>query len=179
MPQHMLDTFLDSIASPALKAVASHWLAARGDRLMPSWQQIKPSQIAPHLPILWAYRYDRDTGQFTGRLAGDRITQGMGKSFRGVPLEKVHSGGALSWARERLMRGVGEPACYLSQGMLFRQAERIGRGERIGLPLADDGVHGDGILGASDHDYALLNPHYAPIEFLNEGERWFSLSLAA
>ncbi len=42
------------------------------------------------------------------------------------------------------------------------------------LPLAGDGVHGDGLIGASDHDYAMPNPDYAPIELLSEGERWFS-----
>jgi hypothetical protein len=178
MPQQMLDTFLDSIASPALKAVASHWLAARGDRLMPSWQQIKPSQIAPHLPILWAYRYDRDTGQFTGRLAGQRFGWGMDRKFGGATLKELHSPDSYPKILANALRLVEGPALSLCQGRLFRQGDRFGSGERISLPLSEDGQNCDGLLGASQYQYPVADLKFGPVEILVEDERHFALRAA-
>lgn len=171
-----IENFLNAIVSPALRAVAAHWDAVRGDRMMPSWQQLRPSHIAAQLPIIWVYRYDRGTQQFTGRLAGDRIARSFGKSFRGIRLEDLHPPEFLPQIYAHMNRLVEEPALYHCAGTLFRQRERTGVGERIVLPLAGDGVHADGVLGASDYEYALPNPAYAPIEIIGEGIRWFSLA---
>ena len=170
------EAFRAAIVSPALQAVADHWNAARGARLMPSWPQLQPSQIAAQLPIVWVYKYDRDTREFVGRLAGDRITRHCGKNFRGIRLEELHPPELLPRAYAHMNRLVEEPALYHCAGPLFRQRERIGVGERIILPLAGDGVHPDGVLGASDYEYALPNPAYAPVEIMGEGIRWFSLA---
>lgn len=145
---------------------------------MPSWQQLRPSRIAAQLPIVWVYKYDRDTGAFTGRLAGDRIARSFGKNFRGIRLDEVHPPETLQQVHAAMERGVAEPALYRSSGRLFRQRDRFGIGERIFLPLAGDGVHGDGVIGASDYDYPVANPDYGPVELLNEGECWFSLARA-
>ena len=82
--------FRQTIVSPALQTIAAHWDAVRGDGRLPSWEMLRPSEIAPHLSMVWAYKYDRRTGAFTGRLAGQRITQGFGKNFRGLPMEEAH-----------------------------------------------------------------------------------------
>lgn len=176
LPAMNFEAFRSSIVSPALQAVAAHWNAARGDRMMPSWQQLKPSRIAAQLPIVWAYKYDRVTEQFTGRLAGDRITRSLGKSFRGIRLEDVHPPTTLPHMYRTLKRGVDTPQLYHFRGVLFRQRDRVATGERIGLPLSSDGVNVDGIIGASDYDYPLANPDYAPIELISEGECWISLA---
>ena len=175
------ETYRNAICSPALLAVADHWNAARGNRVMPSWQQLQPSRIAAQLPIVWVYKYDRDTREFVGRLAGDRITRYFGKNFRGIRLEELHPPELLPRVYDHMNRLVEEPALYHCAGPLFRQRVRTGVGERIILPLAGDGVHPDGVLGASDYDYALPNPTYAPIEIMGEDIDWFSLapSLAA
>ena len=170
------EAYRNSIFSPALLAVADHWNAARGDRVMPSWQDLRPSRIAAQLPIVWVYKYDRQTQQFTGRLAGDRITRYCGKNFRGIQLEELHPPEILPRAYAHMKRLVEEPALYHCAGTLFRQRERTGVGERIILPLAGDGVHADGVIGASDYDYALPNPGYAPIEIMGEDIHWFSLT---
>src|SRR3954465_15671950 len=87
--------FRSRITSPALLAIADHWQEARGDALMPSWSQIRPSSIAPHLTQVWSFRYDRDADEFTARLAGNRIMAGFSKSFRGTPLKELHPAGTL------------------------------------------------------------------------------------
>ena len=49
----------------------------------------------------------------------------------------------------RSKRVVTGPAFAHGSGPVFIHAGRHGTGERVILPLAADGVHGDGILGAT------------------------------
>lgn len=122
--------------------------------MMPSWAALQPSVMARQLSILWAYRYDQETGQFVGRLAGDKITQILGRSIRGVPMENVFAPGAFEWAYGLFQRVACEPAIYLNSGRVFGYLGRLGVGESIILPLSSDGVLADGILGATEYPYS-------------------------
>jgi hypothetical protein len=75
--------FFQSIAAPELRAIAGHWDQARGERRMPAWTDIDPVAIGRHLRYVWAWKYDRETDTFTGRLAGEDIVRAFGKSPRG------------------------------------------------------------------------------------------------
>ena len=72
----------------------------------------------------------------------------------------------------RLTRIVTEPAIYRSAGTLYHQAGLDIQGERIGLPLADDGINCDGVLGVSDYQDPNLS---GPFELITEKETWLSL----
>jgi hypothetical protein len=160
-------------ATPALKAVARHWNDARGSRRMPAWADIKPSAIAAQLAIIWSYKYDRATDTFTGRLAGEKITAIFGKSLRGVSMADVYPPDQYPALFTRSKRVVMEPAFMRGHGLVFRHLGRYGTGERIMLPLADDGEHGDGILGATEYSITAEPTH----EQLTVGEieEWFAL----
>lgn len=168
------DDFRALLSAPALQAVAAHWHEARGARLMPSWTQLRPSRFAASLPIIWTFKYDK--GDFIGRLAGERITQGFGRSFRGLRLDALHGPETFALAHARMARVVQEPAIHYSHGLLVRQRERQGFGERIMLPLAGDGITPDGVLGASVLDYNFFDPGYGPIELCGGDESWFALT---
>jgi hypothetical protein len=169
--------FCAQIATPSLLAVAVHWNDARGSKTMPSWEDLRPKAIAAQLPIVWSYKFDPATGAFTGRLAGDRIAQIYGKSFRGLSLVEAQAPEAFASVYAVFSRVVREPAVYRCGGRIFRQRDQFGSGERIMLPLSSDGVSGDGILGATEYENLRLNPDL-PIEAVNEMEVWFSLRLA-
>jgi hypothetical protein len=171
--------FRQTIASPALQAIAAHWDSIRGEGQLPSWEMLRPSEIAPHLSMVWAYKYDRQTGAFTGRLASTRIALALGKNFRGIALEEVHPPEALPRVRRYMTRIVSEPAAFRSAGSLFRQRDAVVEGERIVLPLASDGVHCDGMLGASDYYWPHPNPDNGPIELLSDIEGWCPMALMA
>lgn len=176
MPQTTdFGAFLNQIESEKLRAVAQHWQQARVGRVMPSFRALRPATIAAFLPIIWIYSYDRGGRRFTGRLAGERIAQAYGKNFRGIALEDVHPPHLLDWVHAGLSRVVLEPCCYHNRGALFRKTGQTGMGERIMLPLADDGVHGDGVLGASDYQLPGISATSGPVELLSEDERWFPL----
>jgi hypothetical protein len=173
---HFAD-FRQAIASPALRAITDHWDAVRGDGQLPSWEKLRPSQIAPHLSLIWAYKYDRRTGAFTGRLASERISQGFGKNFRGLALQDAHPAENYPRVLDYMSRIVSLPAAFHTSGPLFRQLNRVTEGERIILPLAGDGVHCDGVLGASDYYHPHPNPDHGPIMLLSDIEDWCPMTL--
>jgi len=166
--------FRQSVRSEQLQAVADHWHEARRNRLMPAWRDLRPAAMRKQLPIVWAYAYDPDTEQFTGRLAGDKITDIFQKNFRGISIPEVHPREAVGWVYGLLKRVVTEPALYHYEGQVFRQLERYGSGERIILPLSSDGTEGDGLLGATEYD---LHPGIAVTVTApaKETEQWFSI----
>lgn len=141
---------------------------------MPSWEQLSPARMVQQLPLIWAYRYDRVSDTFAGRLAGDKICQIFGKNIRGLSLDKIFPPDAVGWTHRLYSRVVQEPALYRSRGRIFSHLQRWGLGERIVLPLSSDGVLGDGILGATDYHY----PHPASAGEPGmdaETEQWFCL----
>jgi hypothetical protein len=58
----------------------------------------------------------------------------------------------------RHKRVVTEPAFAHGVGKVFIHARRYGQGERIIMPLAADGLHGDGILGATVYAMTANTP---------------------
>jgi len=144
-----IEALLAQIKSPVLTAVARHWDEARGQHLMPGWSDIRPSRLATQLPFVWAYTYDAANDRFIGRLAGDRIEAIFAKTFRQTPLEQIFPPREYEDVFQRAKRVVGEPAIFRAEGLVFKQLHRFGYGERLMLPLAGDGAHGDGILGCT------------------------------
>jgi hypothetical protein len=145
--------FLAAIAAPSLRDIANHWNTARGVKRMPGWRDIDPAAIAPHLGIVWAWRYDRESDSFTGRLAGDEITAAFGKDLRGKRMADFFAGWQYEAIFARHKRVVAEPAFAHGSGAVFIHAGRYGLGERIIMPLAADGISGDGIFGATVYSF--------------------------
>lgn len=163
--------FEEAIKSPALKQVARHWNAMRGDRAMPGWSDIQPTQIAKQLSIIWSYRYDRETDAFIGRLAGDQIEHIFGKTLRGTPMTELYPVKEYPKMSARFRRVVTEPVLYLEDGKVFQLVDRYGYGERIVMPLSSNGVLGDGIFGATAYE-TFLDTHAIPHP---DSEQWFAL----
>jgi hypothetical protein len=169
-----LQAFGDSILSPDLRAVAAHWREARGTRRMPSWSDLRPSAIAKQLPLLWAYVYDPALEDFVGRLAGETITRIFGRSLKGMPMSELQP--ALDYPRlfARAKRVMTEPALFRGHGLVFKHLEKYGHGERIIMPLASDGAHGDAVIGATV--YREEGIVLSDLEKIEEVEDWFHLA---
>ena len=131
--------------------------------------RLRLNELGAGVSLVWIYQYDRPSGRFTGKLGGDRITKGLGKNLRGLPLDDAHSAQDYLWVHRYLTRVVMEGMGYRSAGKLFRQAGRFIEGERIALPLASDGMLADGVLGASDYRHPYLE---GPFEIITENEVW-------
>ena len=140
--------FCQSIASPALRAVA----------------------------LVWSYRFDPDSGDFVGRLAGNRIAQAYGRSFRGLRLSHIHNSPE-RFARTFALfqRAISEPAIFRGSGRVFQLKGKFESGERIMLPLSTDGLKGDSVFGATESG-GLPVIHDQPVEPVHDIGDWFSLS---
>jgi hypothetical protein len=164
--------FRSKVASSALQAIADHWRRACMDKPMPAWSDLSPSDLAPHFKRLWAFKYNRLTGDFTARLAGNRAMVGFGKSFRGTPLKDLHPPHVFDLAQAHMMKVVTERTAYYCSGKLFKIGSQVVEGERIILPLASDGQHGDGVLGATDFPSRAMD---GPVELVLGRIQWFSI----
>jgi hypothetical protein len=171
-PSDDFSALIGRVESVALRAVVEHWQQARAAKPLPGWSDLSPSAIAPYLKQLWAFRYDRHTAEFTARLAGSRVVVGFGDSFRGTPLKQLHPPHVFKLAQEHMSKVVLGPAIYRSSGKLFKVGEHVIEGERIILPLASNGHHGDGVLGATEFAFQGIS---GPIELLCENLEWFSI----
>ena len=140
---------------------------------MPSWSDLSPSAMAPHFTKIWVFKYDRATDEFYARLAGNRIVVGFVQRFRGTPLKHLHRPDIFEICHATQKRLVTEPAFYRGTGKLFKAADQIVSGERIALPLASDGHHGDETFGASEFDYKVLGQ--IPVEIIHDCEEWYPL----
>src|SRR5262249_25156216 len=122
------------------------------------------------LPIVWAWRWDDARGTLIGRLAGEEIVAAIGTNIRGKPIEKCFAPDFCAIVLARYRRVITRPALRHNRGQGFVPAGGSGQGERIALPLASDGVHGDGVLGATVY---RLEPNAARdrVTFDHEGDR--------
>jgi hypothetical protein len=166
--------FESGIGSPALKDVAAHWNEARRARVMPAWSDIRPARMGPHLSLVWSFRYDAGSGAFSGRLVGESVHRHIGKSFKGLSLTEAYPPDAVPWVLKLFQRVVQEPALYNHAGLFFRQQGRDGMGERVMMPLSEDGVKADGVLGATLlHDANSMPMTLVPPQ--PKDERWYPL----
>lgn len=141
---------------------------------MPAWEDIRPSALKAQLSIIWAWKLDRQSGEFVGRLAGERIQAAFKTTIRGARMSDVFPAREYERMLARHMRVAREPAFFRGSGLVFRHLDRIDIGERVILPLAGDGENGDGIIGATDFTSYSGMPDET---LLNGGEReqWFTL----
>jgi hypothetical protein len=144
-----IDRVLDYLTEPPIIEVARFWDQARRGRRFPAWRDIDPVPLARHLPILWAWRWDKEQQTFIGRLAGEAILDAMGQGFRGSRLQDYLAGRNADVFMQRYRRVLNEPAIMANRGFVFSLIGGTGTGERIALPLADDGETPDGLIGAT------------------------------
>ncbi|HLI13693.1 MAG TPA: PAS domain-containing protein [Alphaproteobacteria bacterium] len=170
-------TFFAAIETPGLREVARHWDAARGDKRMPAWKDLDPLAIAPQLSLIWSWKYDRESDRFTGRLAGEQITAAFGKDLRGADMAEFFAGMHYEAIFARHRRVVVEPCFAHGRGRVFIHAGRYGKGERIIMPLAEDGINGDGIFGATFYrtEPELVGPEPPGIALAAEEVEFFAL----
>jgi hypothetical protein len=126
-----------------------YWQQIRGQRLMPAWEHIRPEEIAPLLPNVWAWRIDPD-GQPHLRLAGEGIAQSF-TATKGKTLFDLYPQDYAQRILAEFTRVVREPACSHVIGRLEEADMPVGSGERLALPYGAEERDTLGIIGISYH----------------------------
>jgi hypothetical protein len=171
-PANAFESFVTDMESPALRAIANHWNDVRGDRAMPSWDDLSSSALAMHFELLWGYQFDRQRREFTGKLAGTHIRQWLGPKFCRAKLKDIHPPHVVTEAHAFLAKVVTTPGIGLCSGRLFTIGSHTVTGERLALPLATDGISADGILGVSDYVYPSVS---GPVALIHENIEWCAI----
>jgi hypothetical protein len=165
-----IDRLLTTLREPPLRDIARFWSDARKGRRFPAWRDIDPVALAPHLPILWAWRWDAELDTFIGRLAGEAILDAMGTGFRGARIEEYFAGRNAEVFMARYRRVIEGPAMMCNQGFVFSLVGGVGLGERVALPIAEDGEHPDGVFGATIYRTSGQRLARARVTLSNERE---------
>jgi hypothetical protein len=162
-----------AINSPKLKRILAHWHEARGHRLMPMWQDIRPAKIKTELSIVWSYHYNALQDDFLGGVAGDAIQRLLGGPIKNAQFRQVHAAEPHFFTRAKQV--LVTPAIFLGRGRLFRERNRQCYGERLILPFGAGDGRANGIFGATDYKFAQL--YESEPEVCGEVEHWFDLAV--
>lgn len=169
--REFLAEFRTRIRSRTLLAVFDEWNHGRKQQRMPNWTDIRHAALGPHLGRLWGFDYEQRTGQFTGRFGGRNSILAFRRSLGGIPLADLHPPEFLKVAQANFTRVVIEPSCLRVDGKLFKMDDQIVEGERLILPISDDGEHAVGLLGVSDFDAVVAHPPYK-FEMIHDKSDW-------
>ena len=137
------------IQDARLATLLDHYLEARGERPMPSRRDIDALAIAPLLPHVWICEYRAAEGTFRYRLAGEEINQVFRGRVAGRLLSELVLGEHFDKTNASFLGIVERRQATLTSGPIYRCLERVALGERLALPLSEDGETADGIIGAT------------------------------
>lgn len=163
------------IVDPTLRALYRHWLVARGDRPMPARRAIDPMAIGETLANLFLYTYDAAApsapggapggatggapgggqGRFYCRLAGEQINQLVGTVCSKRFLDQIFQPAVFQVVHQRYRAVVTRPTILHMHGVVKMANGLKVPGERLVLPLSDDGVAGDALVGAAVYHLSL------------------------
>jgi len=137
-----------------LREVARYWLGLRGARALPARRDLDPLALsAPILPRLWIVDCEAGGTRFRFRLAGEEINATFGFPVRGLTLADAFPDRLRGSVQARFERIAREACGCHCVGTVYVENERNGHGERLILPLSEDGRDVTQLLGVT---------HYAP-----------------
>jgi len=144
----------------------------RGTNKLPSWKDLSPPNPSPHFKKLWGFQYDDKDKEFRGWFAGDRLRKWVGPPFEGGRLRDLAPPSNYEQLLKYLTKVISVPQIQRTSGHLFATDGLFVSGERIALPMAQDGRIADGVFGASDY---ISPPLLGPAELIYENVEWYAI----
>lgn len=138
------------LTSAALRDVAGWWLSAYTSGHIPSRKEVDLNSIQQALPYVWLIEHLSDDG-FRYRLAGEHVNAVFGFSLRGKRLRDIIEPHMLDTVRARFLHTLNEPGVVYASGRVYMRVGGYREGERLILPLSDDGVNGTHLFGVTDY----------------------------
>jgi hypothetical protein len=159
LPPSPAKTLDSAITEPLLRDLLGHWVEARGDRPMPSREDIDPSRIPNCLPHVWIYRLAVDR-EFYCVLAGEKIREAWGHSIMNKSAAEILGSDYETVVKERWNRVLNTPAI---QHGFFRNGDQYKNVERIALPISDANGRPIQVIGGSIYRYDTLSARELPV----------------
>jgi hypothetical protein len=115
-----------------------YWFALRQGSGLPLREDFDLVRIAPVLNEFWMLERDRRTGFFRYLTASEELQRVLGRRLTGAHVHEV-----FPEAASEILRVLGciaeRPSMHYSRGAIFRDGDRAVVGERLVLPLAENG----------------------------------------
>ena len=124
--------------APPLFRLLSYWSAQRAGSLVPERRSFDPAVVAPLLGSFWICERETQPGRFRLRLVGEEVHALVGRRVTGAYVEDVFSPHRGEIAKF-LVHVTETPAIHYSAGPLYRGESGAMSGERLALPMAEDG----------------------------------------
>ncbi|NIJ42020.1 hypothetical protein FHS78_002311 [Parvibaculum indicum] len=142
---------LRELNEPVCLEMLSYWKAKRGDRHMPSPDDLKPAEFARIMPYLLLLQVDHDPFDLTYRLFGEQVAISFGVNSGGRRvLDAYPDNPTLSRELFRFYSYIAsERRPFAAAGTMLGAGDRIMRTEGVYMPLSYDGERTDRILGCS------------------------------
>ena len=142
-----VDSF-EHVRNPALRHVISYWFDTCSGR-----RDISPIEIPSALAQIWLCDYLPESGRVRYRLAGEEINDFWGLNLSGKYLDEIIPNERLASVTNRARMAIDLPAIVYDRACLSLTEEITRIGERIILPLSDDGRTVNALLGATHRDW--------------------------
>jgi hypothetical protein len=137
------------VRTQALRHLLAYWYDKRGERTLPALKDIDPTDIPWVLGQIWLCDRLVDSGRFRYRLAGEKINAFWGHSIAGKYPDEFIPPDRLQSTTEKLAMACELPAIIHDRICLSLTEEIAQNGERVILPLSDDGRSVNVLLGAA------------------------------
>lgn len=170
---YSFEELLVSLTDSRLIKFARAWDTARGPDLVPRWRNLDIGLMAASAAWIWAWEYDRETGVFRGKLAGEKIIDVLGRGFRGgLGHEYFADRGAatiLARYRQIILDRVG----LVASGKVFAHVGSSAVGQTLIFPVATRSEQADTVLGVTV--YQFPPPTVGRVKLIAGNEEFFTL----
>ena len=142
-------TALEHVQDARLRLLLKHWRSAAREGGIPLRRAIDPIQVFPVLPIIWICDYLPESDDFRYRLSGEQINEVFCANLAGRRLSDLIDADEYPVVHDAFLSIVREGVVRHKAGPLYTCQHRLTRGERLMLPLSEDGRRVTAILGAT------------------------------
>lgn len=141
--------FEQRLRSETLKTLYFYWQNLRAGRPAPARADVDPSDIVTVLPHIGLFDIEENPRRYRIRLIGTRIVSWYGCDLTGRYLDEMDFGVGKSFTFAILDRVADLMVPGYMSGEYTKQDGRTIRYERIYMPLSNDGLHTNMVIGAA------------------------------
>lgn len=144
-----LDEIAGRLYTDSTRLLLQHWRTLMEPGKLPSRTQIDPSHLKQVLPTIWLCDYEREADRFRYRITGEKVAKRFSHKLSKHYLDDNTDPDYYPRVHRYYRSVIDSPAVLYIYGRLYSETQNPLHGERILLPLANDGTIASGLVGAT------------------------------